>query len=38
MKGGQRLVPSTAQAVGKQSAHYKYISRVNAREEQSYFS
>lgn len=29
---------STAQAVGKRSAHYKYISRVNAREEESYFS
>lgn len=31
-------MPSTAQAVGKRSAHYKYISRVNAREEESYFS
>lgn len=38
VKGGQRLMPSTAQAVGKRSAHYKYISRVNAREEESYFS
>lgn len=38
VKGGQRLMPSTAQAVGKRSAHYKYISRVNAREEGSYFS
>ena len=36
--GGQWLVPSTAQASGEWSAHYKYISGVNAREEKSYFS
>ena len=28
----------TAQAAGERSAHYKYISGVNAREEKSYFS
>lgn len=36
--GGQQLVPSTAQAAGEWSTLYKYISRVNAREEKSYFS
>lgn len=36
--GGRRLVHGTAQAAGEQSAHYKYISGVNAREEKSYFS
>lgn len=36
--GGQWLVPSTMQAAGERSAHYKYISGVNAREEKSYFS
>lgn len=33
MMGGQWLMPSTAQAAGEQSTHYKYISGVNAREE-----
>lgn len=36
--GGRWLMPSTAQAAGEQSAHYKYISGVNTREENSYFS
>lgn len=33
-----RAQRSTAQAAREQSAHYKYICRVNAREEKSYFS